>query len=387
MAENIIQINSSGGGPYIVTHNSPSSGYVTVMDTASGNSIVIDISSVSGGGGGAATSITFSPTGNITSTNVQTAIVELDSETLHLTGAETITGVKTFSIQPSGIVAGSIVNTPAGNISATNIQSAINELDTEKITSNAPIIGNTFTKITFDSKGLITSGANATAADIINVPSGNISSTTVQAALNEIDSEVLHLAGNESITGIKTFSTQPSGINASSIVNTAAGNISAVTVQAAINELDTEKVSSNIAITGATFTKITYDSKGLVTSGVNATATDIINTPSGNIAALTVQAALNELDVEKVNTSTFITTGDTIRGTGAGTYVRVRNNYSAAVNPSITDDSSVGFLIGSRWINTTTDTEYVCVDNTASGAIWQQASNLLSQMRYLAMIY
>jgi hypothetical protein len=58
-------------------------------------------------------------------------------------------------------------------------------------------------------------------------------------------------------------------------------NDSAVTgthVDDALNHLSTTKVESNAAITGATATKVTYDSKGLVTSGTTLAASDI---PSG----------------------------------------------------------------------------------------------------------
>lgn len=63
------------------------------------------------------------------------------------------------------------------------------------------------------------------------------------------------------------------------------GNDSAVTgstVKDALNHLNTTKVESNAAITGATATKITYDSKGLVTAGTTLAASDI---PSGIDAA------------------------------------------------------------------------------------------------------
>jgi hypothetical protein len=49
----------------------------------------------------------------------------------------------------------------------------------------------------------------------LNIPSGNISSTTVQGAINELDSEkaidtaVVHKTGNETISGTKTFSSSP----------------------------------------------------------------------------------------------------------------------------------------------------------------------------------
>jgi len=42
-----------------------------------------------------------------------------------------------------------------------------------------------------------------------NNPAGNIAATTVQAALNELDSEKVSLAGVENITGLKTFTVSP----------------------------------------------------------------------------------------------------------------------------------------------------------------------------------
>lgn len=53
-------------------------------------------------------------------------------------------------------------------------------------------------------------------------------------------------------------------------------------VKDALNHLGTTKVESNAAITGATATKITYDSKGLVTSGTTLAAGDM---PTGIDAA------------------------------------------------------------------------------------------------------
>ena len=96
---------------------------------------------------------------------------------------------------------------------------------------------------------------------------------------------------HNSLSGRASADTHP----ASSITNTPAGNIAATTVQAAINELDSEKVAANAAITGSTKTKITYDSKGLVTAGADATAAEITNTPVAPITSTNVQGALNEV--------------------------------------------------------------------------------------------
>lgn len=48
----------------------------------------------------------------------------------------------------------------------------------------------------------------------------------------------------------------------------------------------------------------------------------------------------------------------------------IKNNFSASTDPTSSDDSGDGYEVGSRWINTSSDIEYVCVDSTASAAVW-----------------
>lgn len=45
-------------------------------------------------------------------------------------------------------------------------------------------------------------------------------------------------------------------------------------------------------------------------------------------------------------------------------------NLNASTNPTITDDSGSGYVVGSRWIDITNDKEYVCVDASVGAAIW-----------------
>jgi len=71
---------------------------------------------------------------------------------------------------------------------------------------------------------------------------------------------------------------------ASKIGNTPAGTIAAVTVQAAIDELNLDAVTAAAALTAWQ---------------AALTASQVANVPAGNIAAVTVQAALAELDAEK----------------------------------------------------------------------------------------
>ena len=194
--------------------------------------------------------VAFTPAGSIAALNVQDAIEELDAEKVTANTAIVAATKTKISYDTNGLVtsgtdatAADIVNVPAGGIAAVTVQAAINELDTEKVTANVAISGSTKTKITYDAKGLVTSGANATATDIVNTPAGSIAATTVQAAINELDSEAIHKSGAENITGIKTFISQPSGITAGSIVNVPSGSIASTNLQSAINELGSEKIS------------------------------------------------------------------------------------------------------------------------------------------------
>lgn len=102
------------------------------------------------------------------------------------------------------------------------------------VVSNGAMTAGTKTKITYDGKGLVTGGGDATAADV--------KMTGYVKATAEAD-----------ITGADT-------------VLEALGKV----------ERKTDgKVSGNAAITAGTGTRITFDAKGLVTKGENAAGTDI----------------------------------------------------------------------------------------------------------------
>ena len=53
-----------------------------------------------------------------------------------------------------------------------------------------------------------------------------------------------------------------------------------------------------------------------------------------------------------------------------------KHNFNASVAPTATDDINSDYVVGSRWIDTTADTEYVCVDNTATAAVWIETTSI-----------
>ena len=66
--------------------------------------------------------------------------------------------------------------------------------------------------------------------------------------------------------------------------------------------------------------------------------------------------------------------GDSVVGTGANTAARRKNNESASAAPTVNDDSSAGYAIGSRWLDTTNDREYVALDVTVGAAVWRETT-------------
>jgi hypothetical protein len=80
---------------------------------------------------------------------------------------------------------------------------------------------------------------------------------------------------------------------------TGLNNVESTVSQALLEGFDARILTSlpkNTAITAGTKTKITYDANGLVTAGADATATDIIVTPTATQTGTTGQAAINNLD-------------------------------------------------------------------------------------------
>jgi len=53
-----------------------------------------------------------------------------------------------------------------------------------------------------------------------------------------------------------------------------------------------------------------------------------------------------------------------------------KNNLSANVGPSATDDSSKGYSIGSHWVKITSNTSFICVNASVGSAVWKKTSGM-----------
>lgn len=117
--------------------------------------------------------------------------------------------------------ASAISSVAAGNLAATDVQAALDELDSEKAAVAEPIAAAHISDV---SAAHAASAVSADSTTLVGV------GTDVQAVLEELDNGIAdHLAdATDAHAG-------------TAITNTPAGSIAAITVQAAINELDTEK--------------------------------------------------------------------------------------------------------------------------------------------------
>ena len=214
----------------------------------------------------------------------------------------------------------------------------------KKVTANTAITGGTFTKVTVDTKGLVTSGASLSASDIPTIAQSQVSGLT--SALN----------GKQAVSNLVTaWQTTPDNTHypseklvSDSITSEAtARSESDATLQANINK----KVTANANITAGTNCKITYDAKGLVTAGTSLSASDIPTIPESKVSNLVndlagKQAKLTAGDYISIGTDNTISHGSS--GAVAGTYGNV--GYA----PKITIDG-FGHITSAEDVSITAD--------------------------------
>jgi hypothetical protein len=106
----------------------------------------------------------------------------------------------------------------------------------------------------------------------------------------------------------------------------------------------TDFVAPNSAITGATKTKITFDAKGLVTAGADATTADIAPSTDRNYVTDIKAGVLSNTTGTNTGDQTITLTGD-VTGTGTGTFTSTIAN--SAVTYAKMQNITAGKLLGS----------------------------------------
>jgi hypothetical protein len=171
-----------------------------------------------------------------------------------------------------------------------------------------------------------TSGAGApsfrqlTSSDVPAGSGNYIANGTTQQASSNFNISGSGVVGTSLSAGSLSLTTALSvpngGTGASTLTGLIKGNgISAMTAAVA----GTDFVAPNSAITGATKTKITYDAKGLVTAGADATTADIAPSTDRNYVTDIKAGVLSNTSGTNTGDQTITLTGD-VTGTGTGTF-------------------------------------------------------------------
>lgn len=209
---------------------------------------------------------------------------------------------------PSGIDASKIAN---GNVSNTEFQyldgvtSAIQNQIDGKVTSNGAITGSTRTKITYDSKGLVTAGADLSASDVPSLDASKITSGTFASArIPQVSRPVIRIvtpstAGNSTTNEI---------------------NITSITIPA--NSL----IAGDIIRIGAFYS---FGSAGgtktpRIRLGLNSTAGNPLYSPSA-IGASVTNNQVEVLAIVTSSTNLRIVPSSTTSGLGTGTGALTNN--------------------------------------------------------------
>lgn len=263
--------------------------------------------------------------------------------------------------------ASAISNIPAGNLAATEVQAALNELQSD-IDTRA--LDSALTAHITD-----TTDAHAGSA-ITNVPSGNLAATTVQGALNELQTDVdTRIVGPASATDnrlVRYDGTTGKLVDVSNITADNSGNMTGVGTISAGGLISTtgnvqlaqleELVDNNSTLTGANQTVTT--TSGIVRlSNSGLTSIDLITGPTDGKNVTIVNQTGNTITI---NNNTGSTAAQRIL-TGTKANLTLKDEASILLKYDVTELRWM--IIGGTGAATGSGINYVSADSDAEAGV------------------
>lgn len=231
---------------------------------------------------------------------------------------------------------------------------------------------------------------------IVKVQAGTVNANTLWTNTNT----TLPTIGSTALTFVAAGGGAPTG--ADYLVGTAQGGLSAEIVVGTTpgGELGGTWASPTVDATHAGSTHDAATNTHIADTADAHDASAISVVPTGSLTSTDVQAALAELDGDisagGIPATIFDAKGDLIAASAADTAARLAaaangaalitasgestglkwrlNNDGASAAPTVNDDAGDGYSIGSRWLDTTNDKEYVCLDATTTAAVWVETT-------------
>jgi hypothetical protein len=126
-------------------------------------------------------------------------------------------------------------------------------------------------------------------------------------------------------------------------------------------------------------------------------ASDIVYS-NANLSASNVEEALNALGVESnehIASTTAHDASDIVYSNAnlsasnveeALNALGVKNNLSATSDPTVNNDTSEGYAAFSRWVNTSNNEYFLCLDATNGAAVWFKSSLTLDELGTAALV-
>jgi hypothetical protein len=156
------------------------------------------------------------------------------------------------------------------------------------------------------------------------------------------------------VTGSKIASDTITNSNINSAAAIAESKLSLDYSTSSLNTAIGNKVTANSAITGATKTKITYDAKGLVTAGADATTADIADSTNKRYVTDADLVDIGNLSGVNTGDQTITLTGD-VTGSGTGSFATtvVRSPSIQAASETAGEAFSASTIYAVRYAQST----------------------------------
>jgi len=164
--------------------------------------------------------------------------------------------------------------------------------------------------------------------------------------------------------------------------NITIGNLSGAPTGTVVGITDAQTLTNKTLTDNTTYLQDDLDNTKKVQfqlSGLTTATTRTLTIPDANTTLVghdAVQTLTNKTIAAGSNTITGLVSTDV----GLGNVQNLKVKLDATAAPTATDDSGSGYAVGSRWIDVTNDDEYVCVDATATSAVWLSTTYGISDL-------